>query len=83
MTQGTNELLMGLASAAASVGGGLLFALAGYRGVGVVGVALSLLPLGLTVWWMRRGRGPQAAWSWPSSERHPSSSVVSGQQPQE
>ncbi len=83
MTQGTNELLMGLAAAAASVGGGLLFALAGYRAVGVVGVALSLLPLGLTVWWMRRDREPQAGWSWPGPEKHSSSPVASGQQSQD
>jgi MFS family permease len=69
MTQGTNELLMGLASAAASLGSGLLFALAGYPAVGIVSVALSLLPLGLTVWWMRRDREPQAGWAWAGPEK--------------
>ena len=69
MTQGTNDLLMGLTSAAASVASGLLFALAGYPSVGIVGVALSLPPLGLTVWWMRREREPQAGWAWPGPEK--------------
>ncbi len=69
MAQGTNELLMGLAAAAASLGSGLLFALAGYPAVGIVGMALSLLPLGLTVWWMRREREPQAGWSWSEPEK--------------
>lgn len=58
MTQGTNELLMGLTTAAASLGSGVLFALAGYAAVCMVGVGLSLLPMGLTVWWMSRERKP-------------------------
>ncbi len=63
MTQGANELLMGLATASASLGSGLLFALAGYPTVCIVGVALSMLPLGLTAWWM--SRKPEARAGWP------------------
>jgi len=60
MAQGTNDLLIGVATAAASLGGGLLFALAGYPSVCIAGVALSLLPLGLTAWWVSRERAAQA-----------------------
>lgn len=63
MVQGTNDLLMGVTTAAASLGGGLLFALAGYAPVCIAGAALSLLGLGLTVWWIRTERSPRAAWS--------------------
>jgi MFS family permease len=58
MTQGTNELLMGLATAAVSLGSGLLYALAGFSVVCLVGTALSLVPLGMTLWWMSRERKP-------------------------
>jgi predicted MFS family arabinose efflux permease len=51
-TQGVNDLLVGLASAVASFAGGLVFAGGGYVTLGVVGAVLSLLPLGLTAWWM-------------------------------
>jgi predicted MFS family arabinose efflux permease len=60
--QGTNDLLMGVATAAASLGGGLLFALAGYPSVCIAGVALSLLPLGVTAWWMSKERRARTAW---------------------
>jgi MFS family permease len=54
MTQGANELLMGVTTAAASLGSGVLHSLAGYATVCMVGVAFSLLPMGLTAWWMSR-----------------------------
>lgn len=63
MAQGTNDLLMGVATAAASLGGGLLFALAGYPSVCIAGVALALLPLGLTAWWMSGEWRSRVAWS--------------------
>ncbi len=43
-TQGFNDLLVGLASAVASFGSGLVSARFGYAGVGLAGAALSLLP---------------------------------------
>jgi MFS family permease len=61
-TQGANDLLIGLASAAASLGSGLLFAVSGYAVVGIVGVLVSLVPLGLTGWWMARWRRLATAW---------------------
>jgi MFS family permease len=49
--QGTNDLLVGLASALGSFISGLIFAGIGYGMVGVVGAFLALIPLGLTTWW--------------------------------
>jgi MFS family permease len=62
-TQGTNDLLVGLAAAAGSFGSGLVFASLGYTAMGVVGAAFSLVPLGLTAWWMagRRRMGTKLA----------------------
>ena len=59
-TQGANDLLIGLATAAASFGGGLMFAFTSYTVMGIVGIAVSLIPLGLTGWWMATGRRPVA-----------------------
>jgi MFS family permease len=53
-TQGTSDFLIGLATAAASLASGLLFAGLGYKAMGILGAALSLVPLGLTGWWMLR-----------------------------
>ncbi len=55
-TQGANDLLIGLATAAASLGSGLVFARTGYIGIGIVGAVASLVPVGLTGWWMVRRR---------------------------
>jgi MFS family permease len=55
-TQGTNDLLIGLASAAGSLGSGLMFAFTSYAVMGIVGVVVSLVPLGLVGWWMVTGR---------------------------
>jgi MFS family permease len=57
-TQGTSEWLLGLATAAASLGSGLVFAITSFTAIGVLGAALSLVPLGLTSWWLVRGRTP-------------------------
>jgi MFS family permease len=58
-TQGANEWLLGLATAAASLGSGLVFALTNYTTMGILGAVLALVPLGLTGWWMVRGGGLQ------------------------
>ncbi len=50
-TQGMNDLLIGLASAAGSLGSGLIFAAVGFGFMSLVGAAASLLPLSLTLWW--------------------------------
>jgi MFS family permease len=59
-TQGFNDLLVGLASAAGSLGSGLLSAGYGYAGVGVVGAVLSLLPLVFVARWARAARKARA-----------------------
>ena len=45
-TQGANEWLLGLATATASLGSGLVFALASFTAISVLGAALALVPLG-------------------------------------
>jgi MFS family permease len=55
-TQATNDMLIGLATAAASLGSGLLFAVEGYTGIAVVSGVTSLLLLALTGWWLVRER---------------------------
>jgi MFS family permease len=61
-TQGANDFLIGLATAAATLGSGLVFAGTGYGVIGVMGVVASLVPAGLTARWMARRREPAAAW---------------------
>ena len=51
-TQGTNDLLVGLATATASFSSGLMYASVGYKVMGVIGAAIALILLGLTVWWL-------------------------------
>lgn len=51
-TQGFNDLLIGLTSAAGSLGSGVVFAAMGYAAMGVVGAIAALIPLGLTLWWL-------------------------------
>jgi MFS family permease len=60
-TQGANDLVIGLATAAASFGSGLMFAFTSYSVMGIVGVMVSLVPLGVTGWWMATGRRLAAA----------------------
>jgi MFS family permease len=50
--QGFNDMLIGLVSAAGSFGSGLIFAALGYPSMGMIGAALALLPMTLTVWWL-------------------------------
>jgi MFS family permease len=52
-TQGFNDLLVGLASAAGSLGSGLVFAAVGYNAMSWAGAALALVPLVLA---LRQGR---------------------------
>jgi MFS family permease len=55
-TQGTNDLVVGLTTAMASLGSGLIYAGAGYGVVGLVASAASLAPLALAGWWLARRR---------------------------
>ncbi len=51
-TQGTNDMLVGLATAATSLGSGLLFAVAGYIGTAIVSGVAALVLLMLAARWM-------------------------------
>src|SRR3989441_935672 len=55
-TQGFNDLLIGLASAAGSLGSGIVFAGIGYNAMGLVSAATALLTLTAAPLWRSRGR---------------------------
>jgi MFS family permease len=61
-TQGANDLLIGLATAAISLGSGLMFALTSYTVVGTAGAVVSLVLLGMTGWWMVRRQRLAVVW---------------------
>ena len=54
--QGTNDLLVGLATALGSFISGLIFASLGFGMVGMIGALLSLIPLAMTLWWQQGQR---------------------------
>lgn len=54
--QGFNDLLVGAASGAGSLGSGALFAAAGFAVMALAAALLALVPLGLTWWWMATRR---------------------------
>ena len=49
-TQGVNDLLIGLTSAAASVTSGVVYAAVSYGAMGLVGAALCLILIGIVLW---------------------------------
>ena len=53
-TQGTNDLLVGLASAVGSLGSGFVFAASNYTVIAIVASLLALIPLWMSLIWMRR-----------------------------
>jgi MFS family permease len=55
-TQGTNDLIIGLVSAVASLGGGLIYATTSYLALGISGALASAVLLAWTGWWMARGK---------------------------
>ncbi|HSJ87021.1 MAG TPA: MFS transporter [Anaerolineales bacterium] len=55
-TQGTNDLLVGLASATGSLGSGILFAVSNYTVIAIVAGVIALVPLSMSLLWMRRIR---------------------------
>ena len=55
-TQGTNDLLVGLASAIGSLGSGFVFALSNYTVIAIVSGLVALVPLVMVVLWMRKTR---------------------------
>ena len=64
-TQGVNDLLIGLGSAVGSLGSGVVFAAVGYSVMGAIGAAFALVPFGMALAWMRRGR-PRPAMAPPA-----------------
>ena len=52
-TQGINDSMVGLASAAGSLGSGLVYAATSYTFIALLGGALALLPIGMVLAWMR------------------------------
>ena len=60
-TQGTNDLFVGLASASISLGSGFLFGVIGYAGITAIAGGLALIPLAMTVNFMRTSRVAAAA----------------------
>lgn len=61
-TQGLNDLLVGLASAAGSLFSGFIFAAVGYSIMGYISAAVAIVPLLAVFFWMRGGvRQMQAA----------------------
>ncbi len=52
-TQGTNDLLVGLASAIGSLGSGIVFAASNYTVIAVVAGAVALIPLLMSLIWIR------------------------------
>ena len=55
-TQGVNDLLVGLASAVGSLGSGFIFAATSYTVIAIVAGAISLVPLAMSIMWMRKSR---------------------------
>ena len=55
-TQGFNDFLLGLASAAGSLGSGVVFAASGYATMAAVGGAASVVPLLVVFWWQLNRR---------------------------
>jgi MFS family permease len=53
-TQGANDLLVGLASATGSLGSGIVFAASNYTVIAIVSGVLALIPLCMTLLWIRR-----------------------------
>ncbi len=65
-TQGTNDLLVGLASATGSLGSGIVFAMSSYTVIAIVAGVLSLIPLLMSLFWIRRKPVPAAEMELPA-----------------
>ncbi|MFT3890755.1 MAG: MFS transporter [Anaerolineales bacterium] len=53
-TQGFSDLLVGLASAVASLSSGFIFAATNYTIISIAAGGLSLVPLAMAIFWLRR-----------------------------
>ena len=59
-TQGMNDLLVGLASATGSLGSGIIFAASSYTVIAIVSGMLALIPLLMSLLWMKSRAMPAA-----------------------
>jgi MFS family permease len=57
-TQGFNDLLVGLASAAGSLGSGFIFAMLGYNTMAWIAAGIAILPLFAALFWTRKRTNP-------------------------
>jgi len=62
-TQGTNDLLVGLASATGSLGSGFIFAASNYTVIALVSGVLALIPLFMSLLWIRKRALPVTAYT--------------------
>jgi MFS family permease len=60
-TQGTNDLLVGLASATGSLGSGIVFAASNYTVIAIVAGVLALIPFLMSLIWIRKKPDPVIA----------------------
>jgi MFS family permease len=54
-TQGCNDLLLNLASAASQIGSGLIYASGGFAIMGLAAAAAAVVPLASAIWWQMAG----------------------------
>jgi predicted MFS family arabinose efflux permease len=52
--QGMNDLFVWLVSGTGSLASGFVFTAVGYQAMGLIGAALAMLPLALSMWWVRK-----------------------------
>ena len=62
-TQGTNDLLVGLASATGSLGSGFIFAASNFTVIALVSGILALMPLIMSLVWIRKKSLPATAYT--------------------
>ena len=55
-TQGCNDLLLNLASAASQIGSGVIYATGGFGVMGLAAAVAAVVPLTLAIWWQVAGR---------------------------
>ena len=54
-TQGCNDFLLNLASAASQIGSGVVYASGGFGVMGLAAAAAAVVPLALAIWWQVAG----------------------------
>jgi MFS family permease len=54
-TQGFNDLLLNLASAASQLASGVVYAIGGFGVMGLAAAAVAVVPLAMAIWWQTIG----------------------------